>query len=174
MELGATICTPLNPNCASCPISGQCRALSLAKDDSSVIVTDYPTKVEKTKQRHDISAACVVEILDGQDELETNQPNSRFLLVKRPEEGLLAGLWEFPTVMLNQEVDSATRREEIDCFIQKTFKLDCKKNFRILSREDVGEFVHIFSHIRLKVYVEHLILHFKGLRLHFPQTHLSY
>lgn len=171
MELGATICTPLNPSCASCPVSGQCRALSLSKDDSSVLVTDYPIKVEKTKQRHDISAACVVEILGGQDGSEVKQPDSRFLLVKRPDEGLLAGLWEFPSVKLDKEVDLARRRKEIDCFLEKSFNLDSNKNCSIHLREDVGEFVHIFSHIRLKVYVELLALRFKGLSLlSFPTT----
>ncbi|KAK3184614.1 hypothetical protein Dsin_031900 [Dipteronia sinensis] len=162
MELGATVCTPLNPSCVSCPVSGQCRVLSMSKHDSSVLVTDYPIKVEKTKQRHDISAACVVEILGGQDGSEINQPDSRFLLVKRPDEGLLAGLWEFPSVMLDEEVDLTRRRKEVDCFLKKSFSLDSKKNCSIVSREDVGEFVHIFSHIRLKVYVELLILRLKG------------
>ncbi|KAK4847097.1 hypothetical protein QYF36_025504 [Acer negundo] len=162
MELGATVCTPLNPSCASCPVSGQCRALSISKHDSSVLVTDYPIKVEKTKQRHDISAACVVEILGGQDGSEINQHDSRFLLVKRPDEGLLAGLWEFPSVMLDEEVNLTRRRKETDCFLKKSFSLDSKKNCNIVSREDVGEFVHIFSHIRLKVYVELLVLRLKG------------
>ncbi|KAL5794397.1 hypothetical protein ACOSP7_002991 [Xanthoceras sorbifolium] len=162
MELGATVCTPLNLSCASCPVSSQCRALSMSKHDSSVLVTDYPIKVEKTRQRHDISAACVVEILGGQDGSEVNQPDSRFLLVKRPDEGLLAGLWEFTSVMLDEEVDLARRRKEIDCFLKKWFGLDSKKNCSIVLREDVGEFVHIFSHIRLKVYVELLVLRLKG------------
>ncbi|KAK2647525.1 hypothetical protein Ddye_015014 [Dipteronia dyeriana] len=162
MELGATVCTPLNPSCSSCPVSGQCRALSMSKHDSSVLVTDYPIKVEKTKQRRDISAACVVEILGGQDGFEINQPDSRFLLVKRPNEGLLAGLWEFPSVMLDEEVDLTRRRKEVDCFLKKSFSLDSKKNCSIVSREDVGEFDHIFSHIRLKVYVELLVLRLKG------------
>ena len=28
MELGATVCTPKNPNCSSCPISDHCLAFS--------------------------------------------------------------------------------------------------------------------------------------------------
>lgn len=165
MELGAVICTPLNPDCTSCPVSAQCRALSMSKYNNSVLVTDFPIKVVKTKQRHDISSACVVEILEAEDESEEKQPNSVFLLVKRPDEGLLAGLWEFPSIILKEESNLTRRRKAIDSFLKKSFNLDPQKNCSIVLREDVGEFVHIFSHIRLKIHVELLILRLKGMSL---------
>lgn len=165
MELGAIICTPPNPNCDSCPILNQCRALSISKHDKLVEVTTYPIKVVKAKQRHDISATCVIEIMGSQDFSKGNQSESGFLLVKRPNEGLLAGLWEFPSVLLDEEADSTLRREAIDGLLKKSFRLDLAKNCSVVSREDVGEFVHIFSHIRLKVYVEMLVLYLKGLSL---------
>ncbi len=31
MELGATVCTPKNPSCSSCPLSNHCRAFAMAK-----------------------------------------------------------------------------------------------------------------------------------------------
>ncbi|KAG7014611.1 Adenine DNA glycosylase [Cucurbita argyrosperma subsp. argyrosperma] len=162
MELGATLCTPTSPSCSTCPVFDHCEALSISKDDSSVLVTDYPAKGIKTKQRHDYSAVCVVEILENQSTSELKQ-SSRFLLVKRPDEGLLAGLWEFPSVLLNGEADSSTRRESINSLLSKSFGLEPKKNFEIVIREDVGDFVHVFSHIRLKIYVEHLVIRLKGL-----------
>lgn len=159
MELGATVCTPLSPSCSSCPASGQCRALSISRHDSSVLVTDYPVKVVKAKQRRDFSAVCVVEILGDEEPSDRHQINNGFLLVKRPDEGLLAGLWEFPSVLLAGEADLVTRREEIDKYLNKHFRLNpCD----IASREYVGEYVHVFSHIRLKMYVEWLVLHIKG------------
>ncbi|XP_022991840.1 adenine DNA glycosylase [Cucurbita maxima] len=161
MELGATLCTPTSPSCSTCPVFDHCEALSISKDDSSVLVTDYPAKGIKTKQRHDYSAVCVVEMLENRGTSELKQC-SRFLLVKRPDEGLLAGLWEFPSVLLNGEADSSTRRESINSLLSKSFGLEPKKNFEIVIREDVGDFVHVFSHIRLKIYVEHLVLRLKG------------
>lgn len=161
MELGATLCTPTNPSCSTCPVFDHCEALSISKRDSSVLVTDYPAKGIKTKQRHDYSAVCVVEILESQGTSELGQ-SSRFLLVKRPDEGLLAGLWEFPSVSLDGEADSSTRRESIDSLLSKNFGLEPKKNFEIVNREDVGDFIHVFTHIRLKIYVEHLVLCLKG------------
>lgn len=161
MELGATICTPLKPICSACPVSDHCSALSMSESHRSILVTDYPVKVVKAKKRHDFSAVSVVKILEEQDISKGSQYNSRFLLVKRPNEGLLAGLWEFPSVLLDGEADGATRRKRIDRFL-KSFKLDTKKNCRIVSREDVGECVHVFTHIHLTMYVELLVLHLKG------------
>ncbi|KAK7275307.1 hypothetical protein RIF29_16419 [Crotalaria pallida] len=162
MELGATLCTPLNPSCSSCPSSEICQALSISKRDSSVAVTDYPIKVVKAKQRCDFSAVCVVELLGFDTMLDENPSASKFILVKRPDEGLLAGLWEFPSVPLDGETVKSARREAVNQFLIKVFKIDTKKTCNIVSREDVGEFVHIFTHIRLKLYVELLVLQLKG------------
>lgn len=166
MELGATICSPLNPSCSTCPVLGQCRAFSESKHSESVKVTDYPMKVVKAKPRHESAAICVVEILRDQEISEGTPPeNGIFLLVKRPEKGLLAGLWEFPSVLVDGAVDLTTRREAIDQFLKESFTLDPRKTCSIVFREDVGELVHIFTHIRLKMYVEMLVLNLKGVRL---------
>ncbi|KAI3781716.1 hypothetical protein L2E82_11739 [Cichorium intybus] len=166
MELGATLCTFLNPNCSSCPISAQCNALLESKQNPKTVVTDYPTKVAKVKQRRDFSAISVVEILECEEgrvdtKINSRDSSSKFLLVKRPEEGLLAGLWEFPSVSLKgEEADLVERREAIDEFLKNSFglKLD------IVAREEVGEYVHIFTHIRLKMYIELLVLRSQDLR----------
>ena len=89
-----------------------------------------------------------------------------------PDEGLLAGLWEFPAVKLGQEADLVTRRKEIDHFLEKTFQLKPQKTCSIVLREDIGEFIHIFSHIRLKVYVELLIIRIEGLKPYFFVSYL--
>ncbi|KAL2336131.1 hypothetical protein Fmac_010577 [Flemingia macrophylla] len=162
MELGATVCTPLNPSCSSCPASEFCHALSMAKHDRAVAVTDYPVKSVKVKQRCDFSSVCVVELLGAEALLDTNQSSSKFILVKRPEEGLLAGLWEFPSASLDGETVQLARRKAMDRFLKSNLKIDIEKTCNIVSREDVGEFVHIFSHIRLKLYVELLVLQLKG------------
>ncbi|KAK7292766.1 hypothetical protein RJT34_15619 [Clitoria ternatea] len=162
MELGATVCTPLNPSCSSCPVSEFCHALSIAKHDSTVAVTDYPVKGVKVKQRCDFSAVCVVELVVAKTLSEENQSSSKFILVKRPDEGLLAGLWEFPSVLLDGETDALTRREATTRFLKENLKIDIRKTRSVVLREDIGEFVHIFSHIRLKLYVELLVLQLKG------------
>ncbi|CAJ2662935.1 unnamed protein product [Trifolium pratense] len=162
MELGATVCTPLNPSCSSCPATQFCHALSIAKRDSTAAVTDYPVKGVKVKQRSDFCAVCVVELLGRETLLDNNNSSSKFVLVKRPDGGLLAGLWEFPSVLIDEETTPLARRKATNCFLKKNLKIDIKKTCDVVSREDVGEFVHIFSHIRLKLYVELLVLQLKG------------
>ncbi|KAL3625779.1 hypothetical protein CASFOL_030308 [Castilleja foliolosa] len=154
MELGATLCSVVAPSCSTCPVSFQCRALSLSKNDESVQVTDYPIKVAKAKPRHDFSAVSVVEIVE-----EGSLSESRYILVKRPDEGLLAGLWEFPSVSLKGEADLSSRRKTVDSFLKQSFGLDVKKSCKLAVREEVGVCVHVFSHIRLKMYVELLVFH---------------
>ena len=174
MELGATVCTSLNLSCSSCPASGHCLALSIFRHDSLVLVIDFPLKGVMVKQRQDFSAVCVVELLGGQRTLEGSQidsrkllggleklegrqtklTNNRFLLVKRPDDGLLAGLWEFLSVLLDGEANLATWREVIDHCLKNNFALDTKQTCDIAFRKNVGEFVHIFSHICLKIYVD--------------------
>ncbi|KAL0419376.1 UNVERIFIED_CONTAM: Adenine DNA glycosylase [Sesamum radiatum] len=168
MELGATVCSPAAPSCSTCPISRQCQALSLSRSNESVQVTDYPMKVTKAKQRRDYSAVSVVEIVE-----EGSQSDSRYLLVKRPDQGLLAGQWEFTSVLLDGEADLASRRKAIDIFLKQSFGLDTEKSCKVVLREEVGEYVHVFTHIRLKMYVELLILHLKGLFTTHPLSLLS-
>ncbi|CAM8933514.1 unnamed protein product [Rhodiola kirilowii] len=155
MELGATICSPLNPSCNACPISRHCQALSISTCSKSVCVTDYPIKVIKTKQRPEFSAVCVVEIR------EQKNGEGEFILVRRPEEGLLAGLWEFPSVPVHENIDLPAKRKAVDQFLNKSLNLVIGKTCDEVLREDVGEYVHIFSHIRLKLFVELLVLHVK-------------
>lgn len=167
MELGATVCTPLSPSCSACPISDQCHAMSVSRNCQTVQVTDFPMKVAKAKQRHDFAAVCVIEITDCKDPefWKAHGENSAFLLVKRPDEGLLAGLWEFPSVVLDRErVDATTRRKAMDQYLKKLFKIDIRKNGSLILREDVGEYVHIFTHIKLRMYVELLVLYLKGMK----------
>lgn len=78
MELGATICTPKNPACGRCPLESDCYARWHWEQD------ELPIKSKKKKPKH-------VEVAVGWIHVE-----DRVMLVKRPGEGLLAGLWGLP------------------------------------------------------------------------------
>ncbi|PKA56228.1 A/G-specific adenine DNA glycosylase [Apostasia shenzhenica] len=162
MELGATLCSSTNPNCFKCPVSDQCLAFMLSRQRDNVKVTDYPTKVAKAKQRNDFAAVCIVEIADGLDE-EILSDEHHFLLIKRPENGLLAGLWEFPSLILDEaSMNQSMRRKEMNKYLRRLFNVDIGGNCKVVLRQDVGEYVHIFSHIRLKMSVELLVLSLHG------------
>ncbi|XP_071692054.1 adenine DNA glycosylase-like [Rutidosis leptorrhynchoides] len=178
MELGATLCTPLSPNSSSCPVFDQCSAFTESKINPSVLVTDYPTKVVKVKQRRDFSAVSVVEKLEEGEESNLNNcddmGNNKFLLVKRPEGGLLASLWEFPSVCLDGEADLVTRRSAVDDLLKNSFGLKLNKKSNIVTREEIGEYVHIFTHIRLKMYIELLVLRSQDLNKMKDKGMMSY
>ena len=78
MELGATICGPRGPRCDACPIVADCSGHAAGRADAlPVRPARGPTP------HHDIAAGIVWR--DG-----------RVLIGRRPVDGLLGGLWEFP------------------------------------------------------------------------------
>ncbi|WP_245944328.1 A/G-specific adenine glycosylase [Marinospirillum perlucidum] len=79
MDLGATLCTPRNPQCNRCPVAEGCLALSLDLTDQ--LPTPKPKKQLPQKERHFL-------LLHNQDR--------EVLLYKRPSEGLWGGLWSLP------------------------------------------------------------------------------
>lgn len=82
MELGAMICLPRNPNCSQCPINSYCLAAKTG---------DAPLRFPVKKASREIPAErrIILRITwQGQH-----------LLLKRPETGMLAGLWEYPNLL---------------------------------------------------------------------------
>ena len=98
MELGATVCAPKNPDCEACPVKEHCAARALrvatASDAEPFDVASLPEKAKKANRREESVAAFAVEATRHADGA------SAFLLVRRPEGGLLGGLWEFPSVVM--------------------------------------------------------------------------
>lgn len=81
MELGALVCTPTNPSCATCPLARDCAARKAGKQ------ADYPRRPAKKALPVRKETAVVVSDARG-----------RVLLVENTEGGLLKGLWELPSV----------------------------------------------------------------------------
>lgn len=79
MELGATVCGPnRKPDCESCPCKGLCIGYQQGTAEQ------LPVKSPK-KQRRQEQLTLFVLSCDG-----------KYALEKRPDKGLLAGLWQFP------------------------------------------------------------------------------
>lgn len=79
MELGATVCTPRTPRCEVCPVSGACEALAAGT------IADRPGPTARRRPRN---AFLVLAVLRA--------PEGSVLVERRPDTGLLAGLWAFP------------------------------------------------------------------------------
>lgn len=117
MELGATVCLPNgSPKCSECPFAGVCAA-SLRGT-----AADYPKKAKKAPRR--IEKRTILILRDG----------ARIALAKRPEKGLLAGLFEppcFPTALDESAVLAAFAAVGI----------------RPLRIVPLGDAKHIFTHL---------------------------
>lgn len=94
MELGATVCSPRSPACGVCPLASECAALARG------------TQLQRPRSRRagslpEFDVGTAVFVADG-----------RSLVVRRPERGLLAGLWEFPGTLVRdrERPRSAARR----------------------------------------------------------------
>lgn len=78
MDFGATVCTPRNPACPSCPLRDNCRALAEGRID------DLPHKAKKIKRRDRYFNYLVIE------------QEAATWLRRRPAGDIWQGLYEFP------------------------------------------------------------------------------
>ncbi len=116
MELGETVCLPGTPDCAACPLAGTCAAHAQGRE------TDFPVMPEKRPRRSQPKTVFLLE------------HEGRAALSKRPDRGLLAGLWEFPNV------DGALTEDEA---MAQAAAWGCGP----VSAAPCGEAVHIFTHL---------------------------
>jgi A/G-specific adenine glycosylase len=77
MELGSTVCLPRKPLCPQCPAASCCNALKSGVATRPLPSRNYPTR------KIDWPLAAI-------------QKDGKILLRRRPESGILAGLWELP------------------------------------------------------------------------------
>ncbi|WP_051015726.1 A/G-specific adenine glycosylase [Desulfitobacterium dichloroeliminans] len=135
MELGATVCTPKNPKCELCPLQVDCQGYSLGNP------TVYPVKKSREKVK-EVLRPTLILVCEG-----------RVLLKKRPSEGLLANLWEFPgeELILDSLADYSWydlyKTQVIDRSYDEIVEelLQAKTNVQ-------GPLVHTFSHRRWQMY----------------------
>ena len=81
MELGAMICLPGNPRCAECPLRDECAAFAAGTAPA------LPVKKAPAARRIETLTVFLLRSEQG-----------RIALRKRPDKGILAGLWEYPSV----------------------------------------------------------------------------
>ena len=121
MELGAVVCVPNGQaRCMECPVAVLCKAYHHGTVD------EFPVKAPKKKRT--IENRTVLVIQDGE----------RTAIHKRPQEGLLAGLYELPNVEGHLSMDEA---------LQKVKEM----NLEPLHIETLPEAKHIFSHIEWRM-----------------------
>lgn len=140
MELGATVCRPLSPACASCPVAAHCQAHAAGTVDK------FPVKVKKSAPK-EVSLAVLV--------LHTSEEVPRYLQVRRPSKGLLANQWEFPC-LLDDEGSPPITVDDLRIHIHQLHPIGsaCAEPVAL-----PAPIVHVFSHERhtMRVTVQHVL-----------------
>ena len=132
MELGATVCGPnQKPDCENCPCKALCKGFALG------IAHNLPVKVEKKPRRIEEKTVFLLDCDDW------------FALERRPNKGLLAGLWQFPNTEGTLDTEQA---------ISYLTSLG-------LSVKDIHKYVercHIFTHVQWNMRAYYISLNEMG------------
>ncbi len=116
MEIGACVCVPNGaPLCGSCPLAEVCMAHGTGTE------LDYPQKQKKAPRK--IEERTILMVLD----------NDRMAIRRRNEKGLLAGMYEFPSI------DGFCTAEEVAGYLRG-------KGLCILRVRPLEDAKHIFTH----------------------------
>ncbi|MFZ5969725.1 MAG: A/G-specific adenine glycosylase [Bacillota bacterium] len=124
MELGALICTPTAPKCTACPVFDDCEARKEAIQDT------LPIRKKKEK------------IPEIEMELAFVRIREKFLITKRPSEGLLAELWTLPSVERDKHRGEG---KSIHALLEDLYGLCTDVG------NPVAENHHIFTHMKWKM-----------------------
>jgi A/G-specific adenine glycosylase len=122
MDLGATLCMPKNPACLICPWQAHCEAYNLNKQ------LEIPMTESRAALPHKAIGVAVIWNDEGQ-----------ILIDRRPQEGLLGGLWEFP----GGKVEPGETIEE--CIVREI-------------REELGIEIAVGDHL---ITIDHAYTHFR-------------
>jgi A/G-specific adenine glycosylase len=125
MELGALICVPRNPKCDQCPLEPICAAKKLGIQDQ------LPIRKETTPLPHiQVTAAVILD-------------DHKVLLTKRPLDGLLGGMWEFP----------GGKQEEGETLqVTLTREMQEELNLRVKVGDLLGVFHHAYTHYKVTLH----------------------
>ncbi|HSG89824.1 MAG TPA: A/G-specific adenine glycosylase [Pseudomonadales bacterium] len=123
MDLGATLCTRRRPACERCPLVDRCAAHASGRVDA--IPAPRPKKPKPER------ATRMLMIQD---------PDGAVLLERRPATGLWGGLWCFP----QQDLDDDPEAQVAEHLLLPADGIS--------ATEPWGEFVHVFTHFRLRVH----------------------
>ena len=128
MDLGATCCTPKNPACLLCPWQDTCQAHLFGQ------TSELPMRETKTPIPHKHIGVAVI----------WNDRRDRILVDRRPPEGLLGGLWEFPggKIEAGETPEACVKRE-----ILEELAIEIEVGQHLITVD------HAYSHFKVSLHV---------------------
>jgi A/G-specific adenine glycosylase len=126
MDIGALICLPIKPDCLGCPLKRICEAKKKGLQEKLPVVKNKLIVPSVVK-----SAIVVVK-------------KRNVLLLHRKSTGLLGGMWEFPSVEVDKDLE-----KELIVFMNSQHMLKVFKKSHLLTIR------HAYSHFKL---TEHAFL----------------
>jgi len=128
MEIGALLCAPRSPRCSACPLARECVGRAEGHPEA------YPVKPSRKAVPHyDIAAGLVWDA-------------GRVLIGRRPAEGLLGGLWEFPggKRVAGESLEETCVREIAE-----------ETGLRVRPRGKLAQIDHAYSHFKITLHLFH-------------------
>ena len=124
MDIGSSICKSRETLCLDCPLQSLCKAFLLGNPLA------YPQKINKKKIPTKQLVAALIKNKDS------------ILISKRPNKGLLGGLWELPNVVI-ENIDSPGN--DLIGQIEKQYGYDITVN------RPLGKISHSFTHYKMNI-----------------------
>ena len=129
MELGATLCVTNKPQCLICPIQNHCLSFQHGTQH------ERPIKASKVPTPHKTIAVGVI----------WNDKN-QVLVQRRPDDGLLGGLWEFPG---GKQEPGETLEETVQREVHEELGINIEVNDKIIAVK------HAYSHFKITLHAYH-------------------
>ncbi|MFM2430668.1 MAG: A/G-specific adenine glycosylase [Cyanobacteriota bacterium] len=129
MDLGATLCTPKQPACDRCPWAFACQAKAQHRQ------TALPIVERKAPLPHRDFLVAVV-----------SNSQAAILIHQRPDKGLLANLWDFPTVEV-EGLSADSSLEPLTDHLMQNFGLTIEPRYAILQVH------HTYTHFKATYHV---------------------
>lgn len=144
MDLGRTVCTPKNYFPEQSPV----------KEFNASYINDtwqkYPVKRKKNKPKPVTYVALMIQNDEGE-----------YLLERRPETGLLASMWQFPLIKVEEIITDGTWKpfkpvilEALAVEEKEFIEQYTTENYQVpvqISDQTSGVVQHVFSHLKWKV-----------------------
>jgi len=136
MELGALVCTPDAPDCLACPLAatpfraGQCLAWARGTQ------LQRPVQVARRRTPHHRVTAAVIR-----------NHSEQWLIVQRPENGLLGNLWGFPGDTVAEGGD------DLVTSLQEAVRRRVGIEIRV--SEPIATIRHVYTHFRITLHAFH-------------------